>query len=115
MAQRLARPPPNSDRGGTSMTMLKAAAMAGAAGGMCAALALGAAAQEFNDKPLEENWWPTEWGPDDKVGAPNRTTPEMVLEAVKLVKQGKVATLGKFYASDIPMFGRRAWNFVIPG
>jgi hypothetical protein len=68
-----------------------------------------------SDKPLQENWWPSEWGADDKVGAPNRTTPEMVLEPVKLVKQGKVATLGKFYASDIPMFGRRAWNFVIPG
>lgn len=50
------------------------------AGGLFAALALGAAAQEFNDKPLEENWWPTEWGPEDKIGAPNRTTPEIVLE-----------------------------------
>src|ERR671911_2875398 len=115
MAQRLARPPPNSDRGGTSMTMLKAAAMAGAAGGMCAALALGAAAQEFNDTPLEENWWPSEWGPDDKVGSPNRTTPEMVLEAVGLVKQGKTATLGKLYASDIPFFGARGFRLNIPG
>jgi len=97
------------------MSILKAAALAGAAGGLCAALALGAAAQEFNDKPLEENWWPTEWGPDDKVGAPNRTTPEIVLEAVKLVKQGKTATLGKLYARDIPFFGARGWRLNIPG
>ena len=59
---------------------MKAAALAGAAGGLCVGLTLGAAAQEFNDKPLQENWWPSEWGPNDKVGAPNRTTPEIVLE-----------------------------------
>ena len=97
------------------MSILKAAALAGAAGALCAALALGAAAQEFNDKPLQENWWPTEWGPDDKVGAPNRTTPEIVLKAVGLVKQGKTATLGKLYASDIPFFGARGWRLNIPG
>src|SRR5690606_3733725 len=100
------------NRGGSSMSMLRTAALAG---GVCAAFALGATAQEFNDKPLEENWWPTEWGPDDKVGAPNRTTPEIVLEAVKLVKHGKTATLGKLYAHDIPFFGVRAFRLNIPG
>src|SRR5215510_15499664 len=44
-----------------------------------------------NDKPLTEKWAPTEWGANDKVGAPNRTTPAMVLKALRLVKQGKVA------------------------
>ena len=77
------------------MRMARAAALAGGGGVLCYGLALGAAAQEFNDKPLEENWWPSEWGPDDKAGSVNRTTPEMVLEAVQLVKQGKTATLGK--------------------
>ena len=85
------------------MSILKAATLAAAAGGLCVGLTLGAAAQEFNDKPLQENWWPSEWGSDDKVGAPNRTTPEMVLEAMKLVKQGKVATLGKLYVADMPL------------
>lgn len=89
-------------------------ALATAAGLVCAGLSLGAAAQ-VNDKPLEENWWPTEWGPDDKAGAVNRTTPEMVLEAIKLVKQGKVATLGKLYAADVPFFGPRGWHMTIPG
>jgi kynurenine formamidase len=97
------------------MSILRAAALAGAAGGLCVGLALGAAAQEFNDKPLEENWWPSEWGPDDKAGSVNRTTPEMVLEAVNLVKQGKTATLGKLYARDIPFFGARGWLMTIPG
>ena len=68
-----------------------------------------------NDQPLRENWAPGEWGADDKVGAVNRTTPEMVLSAVDLVRQGKVATLGKVYQSDMPLFGTRSWNLTIPG
>src|SRR5262245_25921500 len=52
-----------------------------------------AAAQDNNDAPLTEKWAPAEWGADDRVGSPNRTTPELVLKAVGLVKQGKVATL----------------------
>ena len=51
-------------------------------------------AQPVNDKPLTEKWAPTEWGPTDKAGAVNRTTPAMVLKALRVVKQGKVATLG---------------------
>ena len=70
---------------------------------------------QMDDKPLMENWAPTEWGPDDRVGAPNRTTPEIVLNAIRLVKQGKVATLGKLYASDVPLFGPRSWSLTIPG
>ena len=65
-------------------------------------------ASPVNDKPLTEKWAPTEWGANDKVGAPNRTTPAMVLKALRLVKQGKVATLGKLYQSSIPAFGARS-------
>jgi kynurenine formamidase len=97
------------------MTIRMTTALAGVAGALCLTIALGAAAQEVNDKPLEENWWPSEWGPDDKAGSVNRTTPEMVLDAVKLVKQGKTATLGKLYAGDIPFFGARGWLLKIPG
>lgn len=68
-----------------------------------------------NDEPLREAWAPSEWGPDDKAGAVNRTTAEMVLKAVKLVKRGKVATLGKVYQQDAPAFGSRGWRMTIPG
>jgi kynurenine formamidase len=77
--------------------------------------ALAQQAMAVNDEPLTENWAPSEWGADDKVGAPNRTTPAMVLKAVKLVKQGKVATLGKVYQQDAPAFGSRGWRMTIPG
>jgi len=72
-------------------------------------------AQEVNDEPLKDKWAPTEWGADDKAGAVNRTTPEIVLKAVGLVKKGKVATLGKIYAGDAPAFGSRGWRMTIPG
>jgi len=68
-----------------------------------------------NDEPLKDAWAPSEWGPDDKSGAVNRTTSEMVLKAVKLVKHGKVATLGKVYQQDAPAFHTRGWRMTIPG
>jgi kynurenine formamidase len=77
--------------------------------------ALAQQAMEVNDRPLTENWSPSEWGPDDKAGAVNRTTAAMVLKAVKLVKQGKTATLGKVYQQDAPAFGSRGWRMTIPG
>jgi kynurenine formamidase len=49
------------------------------------------------------------------AGAVNRTTPALVLKAVKLVKKGKVATLGKIYAADAPAFGARSWKMILPG
>ena len=72
-------------------------------------------AQVFNDKPLNEKWWPSEFGPDDKAGAINRITPATVIRTMRLVKQGKTATLGKYYDRDIPAFGARTWNMIIPG
>jgi kynurenine formamidase len=72
-------------------------------------------AQNVNDAPFAEKWAPTEWGADDKAGAVNRTTPQLVMKAVQLVKQGKVATLGKVYAGDAPAFGTRGWRMTIPG
>ncbi len=93
-------------------------ALAGAACLLTATLTGGADAQQaapVNDKPFQENWWPSEFGADDKAGAINRITPEYVLKVIRLVRQGKTATLGKYYDRDIPAFGARIWNMVIPG
>ena len=73
------------------------------------------AQQPVNDEPLNAKWSPGEWGADDKIGAVNRITPELVLKAAGLVKKGKTATLGKVYAADAPAFGTRSWKLVIPG
>lgn len=80
----------------------------------CLLLPIPLAVNAVNDQPLEEGWAPTEWGAKDLVGAVNRTKPEIVLAAIKLVKQGKVATLGKVYQADMPFFGSRSWKLTIP-
>ncbi len=78
-------------------------------------MGLSGSAWAVNDEPLTEKWAPTEWGKDDLAGSVNRTTSAMVLKAIKLVKLGKVATLGKVYQSDMPMFGVRSFKLTIPG
>ncbi len=98
------------------MKRMKRVAMTGTALSLSMMLsASSVGAEGFNDKPLTEKWWPSEFGADDKAGAINRITPAIVLKAIKLVKQGKTATLGKYYDRDIPTFGARIWNMVIPG
>ena len=84
------------------------------AAGIFASIATGNAIA-VNDEPLTENWAPAEWGADDMAGSVNRTTAAMVLQAVKLVKRSKVATLGKVYQQDAPAFGSRGWRLTIPG
>ena len=68
-----------------------------------------------NDAPLTEKWAPAKWGADDKVGSPNRTTPQLVLKAVGLVKQGK----GRHARQDLrlrrPGFRHAEPKLVIPG
>ncbi len=86
-----------------------------ATGSLFLTSSLMAAGPAVNDEPLKDKWAPSEWGADDKAGAVNRTTPEIVMKAVGLVKQGKVATLGKVYAGDAPAFGSRGWRMTIPG
>ena len=82
---------------------------------LTAAIGLSGPAAAVNDESLNDNWRPSEWDPDDKAGAVNRTTAAMVLKTVKLVKQGKAATLGKVYQQDAPAFGSRGWRMTIPG
>jgi kynurenine formamidase len=87
--------------------------LAGAAGAL---LLVGTAVKaQVNDAPITEKWFPTEYGADDKAGAINRISPDVIMKAVKLVKKGKSATLGKYYHSSIPGFGPRVWNMQIPG
>ncbi len=60
-------------------------------------------------------WWPhPEWGPDDQAGASNRITPEKVLEAVSLIKTGKVYELGHVYERGMPLLGERTYAMFTP-
>jgi kynurenine formamidase len=68
-----------------------------------------------DNNPIDEKWWPSEFGPDDRAGATNWITPQTRLEAVKLVKQGKVALLGMPYSRLTPLFPGRVFSLTIPG
>ena len=37
-----------------------------------------------------QQWWPSEWGADDQLGALNRLTPAKVLEATQLITTGTI-------------------------
>ena len=61
-------------------------------------------------------WWPhPTWGPGDQAGASNWITPEKVLEAVRLVKTGKIYEIGQVYEKGMPMFGGRTYALLSPG
>ena len=68
-----------------------------------------------DNNPIDEQWWPSEFGADDQVGAVNYITPEKRLEAVKLVKQGKTLTLGMPYHNEMPLVPGRTYSLMIPG
>jgi kynurenine formamidase len=56
----------------------------------------------------------TPFGPDDQRGAVNRITPQKVLEAIRLVKEGKVIDFGRTYEKGMPLFGNRVFSVLIP-
>jgi hypothetical protein len=60
-------------------------------------------------------WWPhPTWGRGDQAGASNWITPEKVLEAVRLVKTGKVYEIGQIYERGMPLFGERTYALLSP-
>ena len=81
--------------------------------GLC--LAAGPSATALAQTPAGPKWWPSEWGPTDERGAGNRLTPAKVLEAVSLIKQGRVYELGRRYEFGMPLFGKRHFSLTIPG
>ena len=58
---------------------------------------------------------PSEWGPDDERGSANRITPQKVLEATQLIKEGRIYELGRDYEAGMPLFPGRHYSLTIPG
>lgn len=79
-----------------------------------AVLLLSAAPVVAGNNPVDEQWWPSEFGADDQAGATNWITPEKRLAAAKLVKTGRVATLGMPYHNRTPLFPGRVLSVTIP-
>ena len=62
---------------------------------------------------LAEDWYPSEFGAADTLGAVNRLSPAGVLEAVKLVKTGKVYRLGVESGPSSPAYPPRNYKITI--
>ena len=67
------------------------------------------------DSPIGPKWWPSEWGAEDQRGAMNRITPQKILQAVSLIKEGKIYQLGRIYEQGMPLSGNRSFVLTIPG
>ena len=83
---------------------------------MASTVALGFAAvvAQADNNPVDEKWWPSAHGANDEIGAANYITPQKRLEAVKLVKRGKTATLGMPYSNHMPLVPGRTFTLTIP-
>jgi kynurenine formamidase len=67
------------------------------------------------NNPVDEKWWPSEFGADDQQGATKYITDQKRVEAAKLVKKGKVAYLGHPYSNHMPLVPGRTFALSIPG
>lgn len=61
----------------------------------------------------DDNWIPSRWGAGDEIGALNNVSPERVLDAVKLVKNGKVYALGIETNAKTPAFAPRVFHITV--
>src|SRR4051794_16484114 len=71
--------------------------------------------QAADETPIGPKWWPSRWGADDQRGAANRITPEKVKEASKLIRTGRIYSLGRLYEHGMPLPGKRHFSLTIPG
>jgi kynurenine formamidase len=55
-------------------------------------------------------WFPSHWGPDDEAGALNEITPDVVLAAVGLVREGRVHDLAHVLHAGVPAFPGRTFR-----
>jgi choline dehydrogenase-like flavoprotein len=55
-------------------------------------------------------WWPSRYGAGDEAGALNEITPGKVLDAIRLVRQGRVYDLAHVLHQDIPAFPGRTFR-----
>ncbi|MEX2488921.1 MAG: cyclase family protein [Pseudomonadales bacterium] len=75
------------------------------------------AAEEPDYQP--EKWWPSEWGPEDQLGALNRLTPAKVVEAAQLIEHGNIYDMAHVIDENIPLFnltpGTRKYTLTTSG
>jgi kynurenine formamidase len=55
-------------------------------------------------------WWPSQWGAGDQLGMLNHVTDEKRLEALSLVRSGRLYDLGRVIDEHVPVFPGRAFH-----
>lgn len=70
-----------------------------------------ATAQELPNPPERGS---SRWGANDQRGAANLLTPQKVLEAVQLIKEGQVYQLGQVYEESMPLVPHRHYSVMMP-
>lgn len=60
-----------------------------------------------------QDWAPSQYGADDRIGAANNLSPERVLDAAKLISTGKVYSLGIDTEEGAPAYGGRTYEIDI--
>ena len=70
-------------------------------------LSIGLFAGWFASSVAGSDCLPSEWGPEDQVGAANRITPERTVAAARLVKQGASHPLGIVIEPGMPAYPPR--------
>lgn len=60
--------------------------------------------------PARTSWWPSRYGADDEAGALNQIGPDQVLDAIRLVRRGRVFDLAHVLHADIPAFPGRTFR-----
>jgi hypothetical protein len=60
--------------------------------------------------PADNARCPSKWGAGDERGAGNLMKPQLVLDAVKLIKTGEVIDLAHVLGAGMPFFGPRVFN-----
>jgi len=60
-----------------------------------------------------QDWVPSPFGADDRIGAANHLSPALVLEAAKLISTGQVYALGVETGEDSPAYGSRTFSIDI--
>ena len=58
----------------------------------------------------QDVWWPSPYGAEDQIGMLNEITPQQVVEAARLVQEGRVFDLGRVLDQDVPAFAGRSFR-----
>src|SRR5437764_6137889 len=56
------------------------------------------------------SWWPSPFGADDELGMLNHVTPAKRVEALSLVREGRLYDLGRILDEHVPVFPGRAFH-----